>query len=272
MIASDGVTALGASAKETLPCGEPGAGQWPLGSLCGTRQRLRARPAYPGSVFRQGERLQHHSKLIEDLEVGHVRRRPDEPKEGVSSHRKRERQDLSCPQSPIHNPRWRTDETRPRLPDGGREARQESPEGDRVGMGDPNRDKWRVLGPGQGDNGDCEVVLCHGELVRFRSKVGKDGQRSQPAQGAGHAPPCRPVDQSRSDDTHPARPGRPLNGQLGAAIVLASPRVRRHRRQRDRPVNPLRESSIEQRDGAEDVRPPDIGPLREGHVVGAMNQ
>ena len=42
MIASDGVTAPGASAKETLPRGEPGAGQWPLGSLCGTRQRLRA--------------------------------------------------------------------------------------------------------------------------------------------------------------------------------------------------------------------------------------
>ena len=29
--------------------------------------------------IRQGERLQHHPELVEDLEVGHVRCRPDEP-------------------------------------------------------------------------------------------------------------------------------------------------------------------------------------------------
>ena len=141
-----------------------------------------------------------------------------------------------------------------------------------VGMRDPHRDGRHVRGPRQGDDGGREVVLCHGELACFRSKVGKDRQRSQPAQGAGHAPPCRPVDQAGADDAHPTRPRRPLNGQLGPAVVLASPRVGRHRRQRDRPVNPLGESSIEQRDGAEDVRPPNIRPLREGQVVRAVDE
>ena len=94
------------------------------------------------------------------------------------------------------------------------------------------------LGPGQGDHGGGEIVLGDGELTCARAEVGKHGKGGQPAQRPGHPAPAGSVDQARAHDAQPASPGRHLRRQLGPAVELTGPRIRRHRRQRDGPPNP----------------------------------
>ena len=50
----------------------------------------------------QGERLQNDAEPAEDLEVRHVRRRPDKPEERVGSDRQFDRQELRGAQGPVH--------------------------------------------------------------------------------------------------------------------------------------------------------------------------
>ena len=139
-------------------------------------------------------------------------------------------------------------------------------------MGDAHRESGQSLGSGQGDQGGREIVLRDGELMRSRPEVGKHGKGGQPAQRAGHPTPTGSVDQARTDDAQPASPGRQLRGELGPTVELTGPRIRRHRRQRDGPSNPTGHGLVEQRDCAEDVRLPDVGPAGQRHVVGTMDE
>jgi hypothetical protein len=73
-----GTVARSEADREALEEGVPGA---PPPSV--RSERASATPIRPVPLtwvrVGQGERLQHHPELVEDLEVGHVRCRPDEP-------------------------------------------------------------------------------------------------------------------------------------------------------------------------------------------------
>ena len=118
----------------------------------------------------QGERLRHHAELLEDLEVRHVRCRPDKPEEGVGSDRQLDRQELGSPQGSVHGHGRGGDEPGPRLPQAGGEARQQRRERNRVGMGDAHRESRQSLGPGQSEQGSREILLRDGELIALEAR------------------------------------------------------------------------------------------------------
>ena len=78
----------------------------------------------PGAGAGQGERVQNDAELVEDLEIRHARCRPDEPEEGVCSHRQLDRQELGSAQGAVDGHGWDGDESGPWLALTDGEARQ----------------------------------------------------------------------------------------------------------------------------------------------------
>ena len=211
---------------------------------------------------RQAERLQRHPEPLEDLEVRHVRRRPDQPEEGVGSDRQRDRQAARPPAARRRPPSGGWGRTgAAALPTLAAKVVSSSVNGTGSGWAMPTGRAGTSLGPGERDHCGGEIVFGHGELTRRRARS-REPPGARPAGAACPAMPphCGPYTKPGRTTHTPASPCRHLRRQLGPAVELAGPRIGRHRRQRDRPPHPAGDGLVEQRHGAEDVRLPDLGP------------